>query len=102
MLNLVKVVAALFLVLGAGAYLMKQPLPGDGSGSGSFTLFKDLGSGAKPEKPRKAKGPDGIVIDHVDGALVVLPWTDGGPVQVRATAKQRSRCPMDARYPDCL
>lgn len=104
MFNLIKILVALFVVLGLGVAVTKSD-SGDAGGS-SFTLFDDLPTEAGDDDPpkRKKKGgpPSGIVIESRDGALVILPWKDGGPVEVYATAGQRDRCPLDARYPDCL
>lgn len=105
MFNLIKILVALFVVLGLGVAVTK----GDGgdAGGSSFTLFEDLptaeGDG-EPSKKRKEKEPglSGIVIESRDGALVVLPWKDGGPVEVDASEVQLDRCPLDSRYPDCL
>lgn len=100
MFDLLKIVAMLFIALGAGIALIKAT-PEGGAGA-QFTLFQDLPAGGSASDPPQEKGPAGIVIEVLDGALLVLPWEDGGPVEVDATAEEIGRCPVGARVPDCL
>lgn len=100
MFDLIKIVAILFVVLGLGIAVIRAT-PEDGAGGASFTLF-DIPAKQASKPPERDLGPAGIVIEHRDGALLVMPWEAGGAVEVVATEVEREGCPVGARVPDCL
>lgn len=100
MLNLIKILAAAFVLLGFGAALMKMPDETGNSGGSGFSLFKDLPT--EPKAPKKAKKrPSGVVAEHRPGLLVIAPWV-GDVTTVKATARQQDACQVGDRYPACL
>lgn len=70
--------------------------------SDSRTLFKVIET--KDEPAKKAKKPRlvGVVSGHTATGLLITPFSDAPVTPVKATAAQRERCPLDARYPDCV
>lgn len=97
------------LALGVGAAVIGVGMALGGGGDGKTPppdfgkLFKDIGADKPAKKPAKKKPRVvGVVADHVDGQLLIVPFSDDPMTTVDATASQRDRCPRDARYPDCL
>ncbi|MFI7126027.1 hypothetical protein ACIBQ1_10055 [Nonomuraea sp. NPDC050153] len=56
------------------------------------------------DQPRKAKKPRlvGVVSGHTSNGLLITPFSDAPLTPVKASAAQREKCPLDARYPNCL
>lgn len=103
-----KTIVILIVAAGLAIALFKSPSDGAKSGGGGLgnSLSNLFGAPTEPKKPAKEREPeptgsDGVVIEHRDGALLILPF-DGDPFEVDATARQLRHCPVDARYPDCL
>lgn len=90
---------AVALACMAGLGMSGDPGSSTPSPEGGQTVQRDRQT--EPSKRAKPK-MSGLVIDHTATGLVVLPWKDGAPTTVKATSRQRNRCPVDSRYPDCL
>lgn len=65
-------------------------------------LFKVTEAKDQPAQKPKKERLVGVVVDHVDGRLLIAPLSDDPMTYTKATPAQQERCPRDARYPDCL
>ncbi|MEV6036066.1 hypothetical protein AB0L65_33265 [Nonomuraea sp. NPDC052116] len=76
-------------------------MDGKSATSDSRTLFKVTETKDQPKKTKKPRLV-GVVSGHTDTGLLIAPFSDAPVAPVKATAVQREKCPLDARYPDCL